>query len=134
MGVQINAQEILSREDIIAKLAETPADTDAIFLLPDIVTVAHIDAFKDVVIDMKIPLSAATISSVEGGALLTFGNDFYASGKQAARLAHQIIGGTNPGDLPVEQAEFFLYINLTTAEAIGLDIPDSILDQAEVIR
>jgi putative ABC transport system substrate-binding protein len=54
-------------------------------------------------------------------------------GEQAARMADQILKGTKPADLPVETAEFFLNINLKTAKAIGRDIPDAILTQANTV-
>jgi putative ABC transport system substrate-binding protein len=54
-------------------------------------------------------------------------------GKQAAGLADQILKGTKPGDLPVETAEYFLIINLQTAQAIGLDVSDEILRQADTV-
>jgi hypothetical protein len=44
-----------------------------------------------------------------------------------------VLRGTSPADLPVEIAEAFLSINLETAEALGLDIPDKILQQADTI-
>jgi putative ABC transport system substrate-binding protein len=55
------------------------------------------------------------------------------TGKQAARLADQIFKGAEPADTPVEVAEFYLAVNLKTAKAIGLAIPDEILRQADVI-
>jgi putative ABC transport system substrate-binding protein len=67
--------------------------------------------------------------------LLTMSIDPVEMGKQAARLTHQIRQGVKPADLPVETAEVFLTINLKTAQAIGLDIPDEILHRADkVIR
>jgi putative ABC transport system substrate-binding protein len=67
--------------------------------------------------------------------LLTMSIDPVEMGKQAARLTHQIRQGIKPADLPVEMAEVFLVINLKTAQAVGLDIPNEILLRAnEVIR
>jgi putative ABC transport system substrate-binding protein len=54
-------------------------------------------------------------------------------GKQAARIAYQVLNGVRPTDLPVETSDFFLSINLKTAQTIGLDIPDEILRQADHI-
>ena len=65
--------------------------------------------------------------------LLTLAGDLFETGKQTARLAHQIFQGAEPADLPVETAEFFFAINLKTAEAIGFDIPDEVLLQADTI-
>ena len=54
-------------------------------------------------------------------------------GNQASRLADKILKGTVPGDLPVETADFFLGINLRAAQAIGVDIPEDVLQQAHEI-
>ncbi|MBN1873098.1 MAG: hypothetical protein JXA33_02635 [Anaerolineae bacterium] len=56
-----------------------------------------------------------------------------AAGKQTARLADQILQGVKPSDLPVEMTEFGLVINLKTANAIGLNIPDTILRRANTV-
>ena len=55
---------------------------------------------------------------------MTYASDLFEIGKQSARLAHQILQGVKPADLPIETSDFYLTINLKTAEAIGLDIPD----------
>ena len=54
-------------------------------------------------------------------------------GRQAARLADQILKGAKPADLPVETADHFLRIDLRTATIVGLDVPDEILRQADVV-
>jgi putative ABC transport system substrate-binding protein len=54
-------------------------------------------------------------------------------GQQAARLVDQIFKGSRPADLPVETAESFLHINIQTATAIGVDIPDEFLRQADTV-
>jgi putative ABC transport system substrate-binding protein len=58
---------------------------------------------------------------------------FYEAGEQAARLADQIFKGADPGSLPVETTEFFLSVNLITAEAIGVEIEDDVLEAADDI-
>ena len=58
---------------------------------------------------------------------MSYGPEDFRMGKQAGRLADKILQGTAPNDVPVETAEFFLGINLRTAEAIGLLIPYNIL-------
>jgi ABC-type uncharacterized transport system substrate-binding protein len=56
-------------------------------------------------------------------------------GQQLARLADKVLKGAAPGTLPIENAEAFLGINLQTAQAIGLQVPDSVLRQAtQIIR
>ncbi len=75
----------------------------------------------------------ATRSRAEAGALIGYGPEFYAMGEQVARIADQILEGVQLSDLPVETAEFFLSINLQTADAIGIDISEEILGQADNI-
>ena len=119
--------------EMLEAIRNIPSEADAIFLLPDVLAISLIDEIVAESIRQMIPLSAPTASSVEKGALISFGISFYESGEQAARLADQILSGTHPSDLPVETGEFNLDINLKTAAAMGLTIPDTILDQADQI-
>ncbi len=133
LNVEIVANKVYNVDDIEIAIDTMPADVDGVFLLPDILTVSRTDWFLDEVFARGIVLAGSTTTAVEGGALMAFGVDFFNSGYQASRLAEQIITGTPPADLPVEVGEFFLHINLNTAEGIGLEISDEILDQADKV-
>jgi putative ABC transport system substrate-binding protein len=73
---------------------------------------------------------------VTDGGLLSYGVSFHAVGQQSAKYVHRVLSGTSPADLPVERADRFeLVINLKTAKAIGLTVPQSLLGRAdEVIK
>jgi putative ABC transport system substrate-binding protein len=72
---------------------------------------------------------------VEGG-LMSYGTNLTAVYRHAARYADKIFHGTKPADLPIEQpATFELVINVNTAKALGLAVPQSLLLRAdEIIR
>jgi len=131
LGLELVTQEARNDEEITAALETIPDDVDGIFLLPDNLVVSRIDDVAKAAIDHSLPLASQTGAEVEAGALVAYGFDFRAMGKQAARLADQIFLGADPAELPVETAEYFLTINLKTAEAIELDIPDTLLRQAD---
>jgi putative ABC transport system substrate-binding protein len=88
----------------------------------------------NIAIKLKLPTSGPNVNAINDGALTAYGIDLAVAAKQqAARLAGQILKGAKPADLPVETAEYFSAINLKTAQAIGLEIPDTTLRQANII-
>ena len=65
---------------------------------------------------------------------MSFGPNFPAQYRRAAELVDKILRGTKPGDIPVEQpTKFDLVVNLTTAKAIGLTIPEAFLLRADEV-
>jgi putative tryptophan/tyrosine transport system substrate-binding protein len=84
----------------------------------------------------RLPLMGWNIGWTKAGALLSYGADTRDVQRQATVYVVKILKGLRPADLPVEQAtKFDLVINLKTAKALGLTIPQSILVQAdEIIR
>ena len=70
----------------------------------------------------------------EAGGLISYSPDFDDLFRQAAAYVDKILRGTNPGNLPVQQAsKFKLVVNLKTAEALGLTVPSLILAQADEV-
>jgi putative ABC transport system substrate-binding protein len=133
LGLEIIAREARTPEEIDAALADVPDDVDALYVLPDSQTEAKLEDILAVANARHLPTSVANVDRVADGPLYSYAMKLEPTGVQAARLADQILQGTKPADLPVETTEFFLAINLKTAQTIGLTIPDNILSQADTI-
>jgi putative ABC transport system substrate-binding protein len=134
LGVELITREASTPEEIEAAFKDIPQEADAIFFLPDTAVYARKADWLKLAIEHKLPTSGPNAGTVNDGALTAYGIDLAVSAKQGgARLADQILRGTKPADLPVEMADFFSALNLKTAQAIGLDIPDDVLRQADTI-
>ena len=85
---------------------------------------------------LSIPRFPVGGRDVEMGiGLLSYATDLFASGKQAAGVADRIFKGAKPSEIPVDfTKKFLLIVNLNIAQELGLTIPDTILEIAEVIE
>lgn len=119
--------------DVTELLTNLPADIDAIFLVPDSTVNRRLPDILAAANRRMLPVSGPSTAQVEEGALTTYGFVHHEVGIQAAQIAHQIMQGANPAELPVQTAEFFLTINLQAADTIGLEIDDGIIRQADTI-
>jgi putative tryptophan/tyrosine transport system substrate-binding protein len=131
LGVELVLDEVRSPEEAIAAIEALPKDA-AIFMVPT-PSLEPLSALIEAAAKHGLAVGSTNSSQLKAGALITYGANFSAMGKQAAGLVDQILKGTKPADLPVETAEYFLDINLQTARAIGLNIPDEILRQAATV-
>jgi putative ABC transport system substrate-binding protein len=134
LGIELITREATTTDEAKNAFMNIPENTDAIFLLPDSVINTRIVDIYNIAIKLKLPTSGPNVNAINDGALTAYGIDLAVAAKQqAARLAGQILKGAKPADLPVETAEYFSAINLKTAQAIGLEIPDTTLRQANII-
>jgi putative tryptophan/tyrosine transport system substrate-binding protein len=133
LGFELILNEVQSRQEAIAAIERLPKDA-AIFLAPA-PRLEPLATMIEAAVTHGIAVAAQNPRYIQGGVLVAYAPDPSGTGRQAARLVDQIFKGTRPADLPVETAEYFLNINLRSANLIGLHIPDEILRQANnVIR
>ena len=85
-------------------------------------------------IEARLPTVFALREHVEAGGLMSYGLDQRANFRRAADLVEKILRGARPGELPVElPTKFELIVNLRTAKAIGITIPESFLVRADEV-
>ena len=132
LGVELVLTKVQSGEEVLAAVPTLPKDA-SIFLIPGTRLESSTEAILKLATEHDVPVGG--YNRPEEDLLLNYTTDRAVQGKQAARLADQVFKGVKPADLPVESPEFLLIINLKVANAIGLNIPDSTLHQAnKVIR
>lgn len=130
LNIQIIEEPVSDPVQIKTILDKYVSKIDAIMIPRDSSIESYIRTILDYSIMHKLPVSAPSWQQVEQGALYTYGFIHTKLGEQASHLAHKILQGISPSNLPIEVGESHLVINQKTAKAIGLEIPDNILVQA----
>jgi putative ABC transport system substrate-binding protein len=124
-----NAQDLPRRFDEM-----TATGADAYFVLADPRTVDMRADIAALALRHRLPGMAQLRTDVEAGMLLCYAASLTAAQRRAAVFVDKILNGANPGDLPVEQpTKFELIINLKTAKALGLAVPQSLLARADEV-
>jgi putative ABC transport system substrate-binding protein len=116
--------------------AAAKEEARAVILLPapEINQDANIKRIADLALRHGLPTMHSTDSLPKAGGLVSYGVSLVAVYRRAAIYVDRILKGTNPADLPVEQpVKFELVINLKTAKALGLTIPETLLATADEV-
>jgi len=105
---------------------------DGLLISNDPRFVAARNRLAELALRHRVPTMFEEWRFVEAGGLMAYGPSYPEIFRSAARYVDKILKGTKPGDLPVEQpTKFELVINLRTAKALGLTIPQSVLVRAD---
>ena len=93
-----------------------------------------VKSLTDMAIKYRLPTASSTRAFADIGGLMSFGADGPASFRHGAKFVQRILQGKQPKDLPIEQpTKFELAINLKTAKALGLTIPEKFLLRADAL-
>jgi putative ABC transport system substrate-binding protein len=134
-GMQLHVLEARSESDLepaFSKLAALQAE--ALLVGPAPLFTEKRRDLVDLASRYAIPASYAWREFVEAGGLMSYGANFGNVFRQAGIYAGRVLNGTKPEDLPVQQpTKFELVINVKTARALGLTVPQSLLARADEV-
>jgi len=133
-GLEVVTLEIRRSHDILPAFAALDGRSDALYLCVDAVANANQIPINILAVGARLPTMHGSRDYVEAGGLMSFGADWPDQFRRSADYVDKILRGAKPADLPVEQpTKFDLVINLTTAKALGLTIPESFLLRADEV-
>jgi len=128
----IDLREPNQIESAIATFAQSP--NGGIIFSPSAIGAANIDLIIATVARYKLPAVYPQRPFVAAGGLISYGPNFADQYRRAAGYVDRILGGAKPADLPVEVPDRYeLAINLNTAKALGLAVPQSLLARADEV-
>lgn len=138
LGIEFIPAAITNSSEV-KQAAQAIADkVDGFYVSNDNTVVSALPSLADVAMTAGVPIMSADTTSAEGtDIMLAWGFDYYKLGKATAGVIKQILDGTDPASIPTvfmtDPSDINLRVNLDTAKALGITIPQSVLDQASVI-
>jgi putative tryptophan/tyrosine transport system substrate-binding protein len=135
LGLKLLSVEMRTRDEVATAFAAIVRERpDGLVVLLDSLTGDHRHEIVDFAAKNRLPAIYGGTPFAEAGGLLVYSVDFHELWRRAAIYVDRILRGAKPADLPVEQpTKFELVINLKTAKALGLTIPQSLLLRADQV-
>jgi putative ABC transport system substrate-binding protein len=134
IGIEVTMLEIRRAEDIVLAFESLNGHADALYVTADALLNANRMRINTLALAERLPTMHDFRELVEAGGLMSYGPNFASMFRRAAEYVDKILRGAKPADLPVEQpTKFDLIINLTTAKALRLNVPDSFLLRADEV-
>jgi putative tryptophan/tyrosine transport system substrate-binding protein len=134
LGLEVTTSEIRRAEDIAPAFEALKDRADALYLGPDPLMNTNRIRVNILAVGARLPTMHGSREYVEAGGLMSYGTNLPDQFRRAADYVDKILRGAKPSDVPVEQpTKFNLIINLTTARALGLEIPPTVLARADEV-
>jgi putative ABC transport system substrate-binding protein len=128
LGLEVVTSEIRRAEDIAPAFEALTGRADALYVVADALANTNRTRINTLALGARLPTMHGFREYVESAGLMSYGPNLPDGFRRAADYVDKILRGAKPGDLPVEQpTKFDLVVNLTTAKALGLTIPESFL-------
>jgi putative tryptophan/tyrosine transport system substrate-binding protein len=134
LGLEVAVFEIRQAEDIAPTFELLKGRAEALYVCQDLLTLANRVRINTLALGARLPVMLASREQVEAGGLMSYGPDFLDLFRRSADYVDKILRGAKPADLPVEQpTKFDFVLNLTTAKALGVMMPPSLLARADEV-
>jgi len=134
ISLEVISLEIRKAEDIAPGFDTIKNHADALYVCADPLVNDNRMRINTLALDARLPMMEDNREFVVAGGLICYGPNFPDLFRRSADFVDKILHGTNPKDIPVEQPiKFDLVVNLTTAKALRLTIPESFLSRADEV-
>ncbi|EEY35548.1 ABC transporter substrate-binding protein [Pseudoleptotrichia goodfellowii] len=134
-NLTVELQGITSFNEVAQATKILLGKTDALYLPTDNLVVSAVKLIVSEGISAKKPVISSERSSVDQGALFTMGLNYFDLGKRTGEMAIEILKGKPASEIPFETSKkTTLFLNEKTAQAIGIDIKNPVLEGAEIVK
>jgi putative tryptophan/tyrosine transport system substrate-binding protein len=134
LGLTVISPEIRQAEDFATAFESFKGQVDALYVQTDPLTISNRIRINTLALEARLPTMHGIRDFVELGGLVSYGHNIADLLRRAGDYVDKILRGAKPSDLPVEQpTKFDLVLNLTTARALGLTVPPSLLARADEV-
>jgi len=134
LGIEVTTFDLRRAADIDPAFDAMRGHAQALYVVPIPLIFVNRVRINTLALAARLPTMYLVREYVDAGGLMSYGPNWPHMWGRAADFVDKILRGTKPADIPVEQpTKFDLVVNLTTAKAIGLTIPESFLTRADQV-
>ena len=134
LGIEVVTLEVRRAQDIPPAFAALKGSAEALYVCTDPLISTHRIRINTLAVAARLPTMHSVREYVEAGGLMSYGASYSDLFRRAADLVDKILRGAKPANIPVEQpTKFDLVVDLTTARAIGLEVPATLLARADEV-
>jgi putative ABC transport system substrate-binding protein len=134
IGARLQAIGVRDPAEFEPAIMGIPRERAALIVFPDPLTFTHRRRLMELALQHGLPAASGSKEFAEAGGLLSYGPSFVDMFRRAAVYVDKILRGAKPADLPIEQpTKFELVISQRTAKALGVTIPQSLLQRADQV-
>jgi ABC-type uncharacterized transport system substrate-binding protein len=134
LGIEVTTLEIRRAEDIAPAFEALKGRAEALYVVVDPLLNINRTRINSLALSARLPTMHGIRENVQAGGLMSYGPNLPTMFRRAADFVDKILRGAKPGEIPVEQpTKFDLIVNLTTAKALGLEIPPILLARADEV-